>query len=97
MVAAGSTTAVDVSGRTGIPTAADAVMLNVAAVKPLAGGYLTVFACGGEVPNASNANYAAGEVVSNAVLTEIGDGGQVCVYSSAETHLVVDATGHITS
>ncbi|MEZ5295111.1 MAG: hypothetical protein R2697_02200 [Ilumatobacteraceae bacterium] len=92
-VAAGSVTELVVLGRGGVPGGASAVSLNVTAVAPSAAGHLTVFPCGGGVPNASNVNYTAGQVVPNAVLSRVGVDGKVCVYSHAETDLIVDVNG----
>jgi transglutaminase-like putative cysteine protease len=86
---------IQVAGRGNIPTDAAAVMLNVTAVEPSGPGYLTVFPCGSPVPNASNVNYVTGQVVPNAVLAKVGVAGKVCVYTEAETHLIVDVNGFI--
>jgi hypothetical protein len=45
------------------------------------------------MPVASNLNYAAGQTIANAVTVQVGVGGTVCVYSSTNTHIVVDVTG----
>ena len=91
---AGSVLEVPVLGRGGLPDAGvGAVLLNVTAVGPLGPGYLTVFPCGAERPLASNVNYLAGEVVPNAVLAKVGDGGAVCVFTKAATDLVIDVNG----
>ena len=74
---------------------ADAVVLNLTVVKPSAGGYATVFPCGTDQPNASNLNFNAGQTIPNAVLTKIGDNGEVCIFNSQPTHLVVDANGFV--
>ncbi|TDT15128.1 ELWxxDGT repeat protein [Ilumatobacter fluminis] len=92
-VGAGSVTELVVAGRGGVPVGASAVSLNVTAVRPSAAGHLTVFPCGGAVPTASNVNYSAGVVVPNAVLSRVGAGGKVCVFSLAETDLIVDVNG----
>jgi hypothetical protein len=34
-------------------------------------------------------------VVPNAVLAKIGDGGKVCIYTKAETHIIVDVAGFV--
>jgi alpha-tubulin suppressor-like RCC1 family protein len=91
--AADSILEVKVAGRGGIPANATVAVLNVTAVDAAADGYVTVFPCGSQQPNASNLNFAPGEVVPNAVVASIGTGGNVCVYSSARTHLLVDAGG----
>jgi hypothetical protein len=84
---------VKVAGRGGVPANATVAVLNVTAVDAAADGYVTVFPCGSQQPNASNLNFAPGEVVPNAVVASIGTGGSVCVYTSARTHLLVDAGG----
>jgi hypothetical protein len=84
-----------VAGRGGVPADADAVMLNVTAVFPSGPGFLTVYPCGAPLPAASNVNYVAGDVAPNAVLAKIGDGGKVCIYTKAETHIIVDVAGYV--
>jgi hypothetical protein len=92
-VAAGSVTEVPVAGRGGVAAGAGAVVLNVTAVDAGASGYLTVFPCGSVLPNASNVNYSAGQTIPNSVVSKVGVGGKVCVYSYAETDLIVDVNG----
>jgi hypothetical protein len=94
---AGSVTEVRVTGRGGVPVGAGAVVLNVTAIRPVDGGFVSVFPCGEPVPNASNLNYAAGEVVANAVVAKVGAGGRVCVFTFAATHLAVDVNGYVPS
>ncbi len=96
-VAAGSTTRVQVGGAAGVPAGASGAVLNVTAVNPSNGGFLTVFPCGQTRPNASNVNFAARRNVPNAVVATIGDGGEVCVFSSVQTDLLVDLNGALTS
>mgnify|MGYP000914713683 CR=1 FL=1 len=91
-VPADATRAVQVAGRA---TNADArfVWLNVTAIQAEAGGFVTVYACGQTRPNASNLNFSAGVTVANSVLVELGEDGDICIYTSATTHLVVDLDG----
>lgn len=93
-VPADSTVELDVAGRY-VPGNAVAVFLNVTAVAPSGAGFVTAWPCGEERPWASNLNYTAGDVVPNAVLAKIGDGGKVCFYTHAETDLVVDVNGYV--
>ncbi len=86
-----------VVGRGGVPVDAEAVMLNVTVVGPSGAGHATVYPCGVSRPLASNLNYLAGVAVPNAVLAKVGVGGKVCVHTHAETHLVVDVNGYVTS
>ena len=71
---AGGTVQVKVAGRAGVAGDAGSVFLNVVAVSPSSSGFVTVFPCGVARPTASSVNYAAGAVVANAVLVEVGSG-----------------------
>lgn len=82
-----------VGGSTGVPGDAKAVSLNVTVTKPRADGFLTVYPCGTDRPGTSSVNYKAGQTVANAVVVGVGGDGRVCVYTSAEAHIVVDAAG----
>ena len=90
---AGSVTKVDVAGRATVPADASAVVLNVTVTGTKDPGFATVFPCGGRTPTASNLNYGANDTIPNAVITEIGENGQVCVFTSAATDLIVDING----
>jgi hypothetical protein len=69
--------------------------LNVTAVRPASDGFVTVFPCDRSRPTASNLNFRAGVTTAGAVLARPGASGEVCVYSSAATDLVVDASGSL--
>jgi len=90
---AGSVTEVAVTGRAGVPSDAEGVVLNVTAVNARSAGYLTVFPCGAALPDASNLNYAAGQTIPNSVIAKVGAGGKVCVFTSAQIDLLVDVNG----
>lgn len=94
-VSAAEVVAFDVAGRGDVDPEATGVMLNVAAIAPSATGFMTAFPCDAERPTASNVNFGAGAVVSNAVFVKIGASGQVCVFSSVESDLAVDVTGYV--
>ena len=94
---AGSITELQITGRADIPTDASAVVLNVTAVTPAAGGWITVYPCGSAPPNASNLNFTTGVTIPNAVIVKIGNAGRVCFYTSATTHLIVDVGGYYPS
>ena len=93
--AAGSTTSVQVGGRGGVPVDAAAAVVNVVAVGPSAGGYLTLYPCGSARPEASTLNFAAGQTVANGATIRLGSSGSICVFSDQETDLIVDVTGFI--
>jgi hypothetical protein len=67
--------------------------MNVTVVGPSAGGFATVWPCGGDRPNASNLNFASGRNRANSVIAPIGDDGNVCVYVSASANVIVDVAG----
>lgn len=91
--AADATTELLVRGHGGVPAEATSVVLNVTAVDAAEAGFVTVFACGGDMPLASNVNYVAGQTVPNAVIVPLSADGKVCLYTKTSTHLVVDVTG----
>ena len=84
-----------VAGRGGVPADAEAVMLNVTAVRPAGRGYLTVYPCGADRPLASSVNYVAGDVVGNAVLAKVGTGGKVCIFTLWAADIVIDVNGFV--
>lgn len=92
---AGSITEVQVAGAGGVDPAAAAALLNVTAVDAVSAGYLTVFPCGSDPPNASNLNFTAGQTIANSVLGRIGSGGRICIYTSAAAGLLVDVNGGV--
>ncbi len=58
-----------------------------------AAGFVTVYPCGEARPTASNVNYKTGGTIANAVISKVGAGGKVCLYTERATHLVVDVNG----
>ena len=91
--AAGSTLELPVAGRAGVSSTASSVVLNVTVDAAREDGFVTVFPCDAPRPNASNLNYVAGITIPNAVVTRIGAGGTVCLYTFGATHLIVDVAG----
>ncbi len=98
-VGAGGDLTVDVTGRHGgvtVPGDATAVIVNVTAVDPAGAGFLTVYPADGDLPLASNLNYAAGEVRPNLVAVKVG-GGAIKVRASAHgaVDVIVDLAGYV--
>ena len=91
---AASVTEVVVAGRGGVPTDATAVELNVTITESSAPGYATVYPCGAEPPTASNLNYGVGTTIANAVITKVGAGGKVCIFTQQATHLLADVNAY---
>lgn len=89
---AGQVLRVQVAGVRGVPADAKAVSVNVTVTGAAGSGYITAWPCG-DRPLASTANYTAGESVSNAAQLPLSESGQVCFYTQAATHVVVDMNG----
>ncbi len=76
-----------------VPDDAAGVALNVTMVRPLNGGFATIWPCQGDRPTVSSLNFSAGQVVANNVIAPISDDGTVCLYSSVGTDIIVDIAG----
>lgn len=80
-------------GTTKVPADAGTVLLNLTVTESAGAGFVTVHACGTARPLASNINFT-GRTTPNLVAADVGDGGRVCIYTSADTHLVADLVGY---
>jgi hypothetical protein len=95
-IAAGTSYALQVTGRAGIAAGATAVTFNMTTVSPAGAGWITAYPCDQPRPqDVSALNYTTNAVVGNLATIKLSAGGQVCLYSVATTHLVVDVTGYI--
>ncbi len=95
--AASQVTELQVTSRANVSPSAQAVALNVTSVSPEADGYLTVYSCDAPRPTASHLNFLRAQTIPNMVISEISRNGTVCIYSSALTNVIVDATGYFPS
>ena len=94
IVRAGRVYTVQIAGRAGVDNTASAVTLNVTAVAGSDPGFLTVYPCDQERPNASHVNFYGGTVAANSVFTGLDGDGRACVYTLSDTHLIVDVNGY---
>jgi hypothetical protein len=78
----------------GIPATATAYSLNVTAVPKRPLGYLTIWPTGATQPLVSTLNSYSGGVVANAAIVPAGTGGQVSVYVSDASDVVMDINGY---
>jgi hypothetical protein len=86
----------DVGGIAGIPLSATAVVANLTAVAPVAGGYLTLYPAGEAQPLISDVNFHAGSIaIPNLVVAKLGSGGKVTIYngSPGTVEVVLDVFG----
>jgi hypothetical protein len=88
---AGETRQLEVAQR---PGGVHSVLIDVVAVDAVGSGYLTIYACGTTQPPTSSINYSPLSAVMNLVTVPLGVDGEICVYSSARTHVVIDLFGY---
>jgi hypothetical protein len=77
-----------------IPSSAAAYSLNFTVVPHGPLGVLTVWPTGGSRPNVSTLNDIPGTIVANAAIVAAGAGGEVSVYPTNDTDLVIDINGY---
>jgi YVTN family beta-propeller protein len=79
-----------------IPNSAVAYSLNFAAIPRMGNplGYLTVWPTGESRPLVSTLNALTGTVTANAAIVPAGQNGDISVYPSQDTDLVIDINGY---
>ncbi len=89
----GATLPVQVTGLAGVPSGAQAVVVNVTVTDTTSAGYLTVFPSGSP-PLASTVNWAAGSTVPNLAIAELSPTGGLELYNSqGSTDVILDVLG----
>jgi hypothetical protein len=69
-------------------------VLNITGVEPDSAGFVTVWPCGAARPDASNLNLAPGVISPNLVMSKVGAGGKVCIFTQNPTNLIADINGY---
>jgi hypothetical protein len=94
---------VQVAGVAGVPSNATAVALNLAVTNPAAAGFVNAWPCDIPRPFTANANFVAGQTVSNAVIAMVSrtasgawPAGSICFASNTGVDVVVDVQGSFT-
>jgi hypothetical protein len=82
------------AGVPAVPADAAAVVLNVTGTEATADGYVTIWPCGAPQPTASNLNLTKGSTAPNLVIAQVGEGGNVCIYTQSGAHLIADLAGY---
>ncbi len=77
-----------------IPNSAQAYSFNFTAVPHVPLGYMTVWPTGQSQPLVSTLNAPTGTVVANAAIVPAGTGGDIEVFPSNDTDLVIDVNGY---
>ncbi len=93
----GTTTKIRIAGRGGVPTDANAAIVNLTMAAPTAPGFATLYPCTPTVPTASNINYGPGTFIANSVTAKLDANGDVCLFTLATTDALIDINGYITS
>jgi lysophospholipase L1-like esterase len=100
-IAAGTSQTFDpAGGACNIPSPADGVIayaMNVTVVPHGSLGGLTVWPAGEPQPTVSTLNSFGGEMKANAAIVGGGNGGDVSIYASNTTDLVLDVSGYFTT
>ena len=82
--------AIDIAGRGPIDRRATAAAVTVTAVAPTHHGHITIYPCDRPRPHASTLNYRPGQTIAATTWTTLTTSGQLCVYTHATTHIVID-------
>ena len=93
---ANSSFGIDVAGVGDIASNATAVALTVTAVEPQSAGYISVYPSG-SFPGTSNLNFTTGDTIANSVVVPLSSAGQLEIYVSATTNVLVDISGYYSS
>lgn len=94
-VAASGSLTLPIAGHYGVPSDAEAVLLNVITTNEKAAGHLTAYAHGTSNPGTSSSNWGVGQTVSNLVYVQLVDGSAVLDNASAGTvDFVADLAGY---
>ncbi len=92
----GMTTDHTIAGSCNVPATAKVYSLNVTALPAGRLSYLTVFPANasGTPPAVSTLNDTTGTVVANAAIVAAGVGGDVAVYPTNDTNVIIDINGY---
>jgi len=77
-----------------IPSAAKVYSLNMTVVPPGPLTYLTTWPGGQPQPLVSTLNALQGQIVANAAIVPAGGGGQIDVFVSEASHVIIDINGY---
>ncbi|MDH6709463.1 hypothetical protein P3T27_006211 [Kitasatospora sp. MAA19] len=96
-VGPGGVVSLQVAGVKGVPTTGvTAVVMNVTAVEPTSAGHLTVYPDGRPLPDVSNLNFEAGQIVPNLVTVPVVNGKVDLRNNAGSVDLIADVTGYYT-
>ena len=76
-----------------VPDGAEAVAVNITAIRSPGAGHVTAHPCLEPVPESATLNYQANEVVASSAYIPVSGDGTICLDTHTELDLVVDLTG----
>lgn len=91
---AGTARTLPLAGNCSVPASARAVWANVTAVPPGPLPFVTLYPAGQPQPPVSALNSFDGQVVANAAVLPLGNGGAVSAFGAAGTDLLLDVYGY---
>lgn len=71
------------------------MLVNAGAVSPALQGFITVYSCDADQPQASTLDDAAGQTIANGALIALSPTGTLCIYTHQAMGLIVDINGWI--
>ena len=80
-----------------IPDDATAVAVNLTTTHASQGGFFTAFDCATERPDVSHLNYAPRQDRGGFAIVALPESHRLCVYSYADSHVIVDLQGSFSS
>lgn len=92
---AGTVSTITIAGARGVPTDAAAVSLNLTAMNPRRAGYLVAWPCDEPRPSVGHLWHQAAQTISSPTVVPLGPSGNVCVFQSTDSHVVVDVNGWV--
>lgn len=94
---AGNTRTFAVAGQCQIPLTAKSISANLTVTEPSAGGHLTVWPAGGQLPLVSSINYRPGQTRANNGILALNPAGELsvsCGQPSGAVHFILDVNGY---
>jgi hypothetical protein len=81
------------TGPCGLPNNAVSYSLNITVVPKVTLGYITVFPTGQAQPLVSTLNSLDGRIKANAAIVPAGSNGEISVFATNETDIIIDVNG----
>ena len=84
-----------VTGRAGVPADAEAVVVNLTAIRPTQAGFVTVHPCLFNPTLTSSLNFRVSADSGNEIVVDLDDEGRICLFTQGVTDLALDLVGYV--